>query len=197
LPRPECCQLVSLPHGGCYRRWGGIGAGNGETLEARPRRDHRRYGAQIRNAPIALWDASDRVCSKRLAPLVPVLLPALGRHGRLTVNEATTGVLLPISPATRDRLLADVRLAGHAGTSTTGSFIQTMRLTDIATAWTECLPVVMRAGELVIEARSAALALFPVHLRGVDVDNDGAFMNELMVPRTRTGGDALACRSHE
>jgi hypothetical protein len=29
-----------------------------------------------REALIALWEASDRICSKRLKPLIPVLLPA-------------------------------------------------------------------------------------------------------------------------
>lgn len=198
------------------------------VAEAGPRRVHRRYGAEIRDALIVLWEASDRVCSKRLKPMVPVLLPALERHGQLTIDEATRCLLLAISPATMDRLLADVRLAAcggrrrragfssavrrsvpirtfgdwndpppgfvevdfvaHAGTSTTGSFIQTMVLTDIATGWTECLPVVVRAGALVIEALSAALALFPFPLRGVDFDNDGAFMNAPVVEWCRARG---------
>ena len=37
----------------------------------------RRYGDEVRDALIVLWEASDRVCSKRLQPLIPVLLPAL------------------------------------------------------------------------------------------------------------------------
>ena len=32
----------------------------------------------------------------------------------------------------------------HSGTSAAGAFVQTMVLTDIATGWTECVPVVMR-----------------------------------------------------
>jgi len=37
-----------------------------------------------------------------------------------------------------------------------------MVLTDIATGWTECLPLVARSGALVIEALAGAMALFPV-----------------------------------
>jgi hypothetical protein len=71
----------------------------------------------------------------------------------------------------------EVDFIAHAGTSAAGSFVQTMVLTDIATGWTECVPVVVRNGELVIEALAAARGLFPFPLRGVDFDNDGAFMN--------------------
>ena len=60
---------------------------------------------------------------------------------------------------------------------------ESLVLTDIATGWTECAPVVMRAGALVSEALQAAQGLFPFPLRGVDFDNDGAFMNEPVVAR--------------
>jgi hypothetical protein len=43
------------------------------------------------------------------------------------------------------------------------------------------VPVVVRNGELVIEALAAARELFPFPLRGVDFDNDGAFMNDPVV----------------
>ena len=185
------------------------------------RRARRRYDAAIREALIVVWEASDRICSKRLKPLIPVLLPALERHGRLALSAERRAALLAISPASMDRLLSEVRLiarggrrrragfssavrrtvpirtfgdwndqppgfvevdfVAHAGTSAAGSFVQTMVLTDIATGWTECVPVVVRSGALVIEALAAAMQLFPFPLRGVDFDNDGAFMNEPVV----------------
>ncbi len=49
---------------------------------ARSRCTYRRYDADVREALTVLWEASDRICSKRLKPLVPVLLPALERHGQ-------------------------------------------------------------------------------------------------------------------
>lgn len=76
----------------------------------------------------------------------------------------------------------------HSGTSAAGTFVQTMVLTDIATGWTECLPVVMRAGALALEALQIALDLFPFPLKGVDFDNDGAFMNEPVVDWCRAQG---------
>jgi hypothetical protein len=56
-----------------------------------------------------------------------------------------------------------------------------MVLTDIATGWTQCVPVVVRNGELVIQALAAARELFPLPLRGVDFDNNGGFMNDPVV----------------
>jgi hypothetical protein len=59
-----------------------------------PRRVHRRYGMEIQQALIVLWEASDRLCSKRLKPIIPVLLPALERHGQLTIDETIRALLL-------------------------------------------------------------------------------------------------------
>lgn len=47
----------------------------------------RKYDA-IRDALIALWEASDRICGKRLKVMIASLLPALERHGRLTLSDA-------------------------------------------------------------------------------------------------------------
>lgn len=67
-----------------------------------------RYGSEVRDALIQLWEVSDRVCSKRLQPMIAVLLPALERHRRVTLDEATRAKLLGVSAATIDRLLAGV-----------------------------------------------------------------------------------------
>lgn len=69
-----------------------------------------------------------------------------------------------------------------------GSFIQTLVLTDIATGWTECVPVITRSSALVIEAIRAAMALFPFPLQGIDFDNDSSFMNAEVVPWCRAEG---------
>ena len=52
-----------------------------------PRGRRRRYGATIKDALIALWEASDRVCGKRLKVMIPTLLPALERNGRLKLGR--------------------------------------------------------------------------------------------------------------
>jgi hypothetical protein len=52
-----------------------------------------------------------------------------------------------------------------------GAFVQTMVLTDVATGWTECIPIVVREAEMVVHALGRARELFPFPLRGVDFDN--------------------------
>jgi len=73
----------------------------------------------------------------------------------------------------------------HGGTSVAGSFIQTLTMVDVATGWTECLPLVARDGGLVVEAIKRAQSLFPWLIRGADFDNDSAFMNDIVVPWCR------------
>src|SRR5512134_3282076 len=62
-----------------------LGAKDGRDIAER-RRSKARYDETVREAVIALWEASDRVCGKRLKPLIPVLLPALERHGAVALT---------------------------------------------------------------------------------------------------------------
>src|SRR4030081_2777619 len=79
----------------------------------------------------------------------------------------------------------EVDMVAHGGTSVAGLFIQTLTMVDVATGWTECLPLVTRDGSLVVEAMKHVQSLFPWLLRGVDFDNDSAFMNDTVVPWCR------------
>jgi hypothetical protein len=58
-------------------------------------------------------------------------------------------------------------------------------MVDVATGWTECLPLVSREGSLVVEAIKRAQSLFPWIILGADFDNDSAFMNDIVVPWCR------------
>lgn len=80
----------------------------------------------------------------------------------------------------------EVDFVAHSGTSSSGSFVQTMVLTDIATGWTECIPVRTRDSGNVIVAIKQARSLFPFPLLGVDFDNDSAFMNAFVVSWCRS-----------
>ncbi len=74
-----------------------------------------RYGPVVRDALIALWEASDRLCSKRLKPLIPILLPAFERHGRLDLSSELRDKLLTVSATTMDRLPSEIRVAARGG----------------------------------------------------------------------------------
>jgi hypothetical protein len=83
-----------------------------------PRRRQTRqrpslYDEAVRGALIVLWEASDRVCGKRLKALLPILLPALERYGHLKLEEHLRAKILSMSAATIDRLLRMPKSALH------------------------------------------------------------------------------------
>jgi hypothetical protein len=69
----------------------------------------RVYEEAERNALILLWEASDRVCGKRLKALLPVLVEAMERHGHFNLAPEIRGKLLAMSAATIDRTLGPIR----------------------------------------------------------------------------------------
>ena len=72
-------------------------------------------------------------------------------------------------------------LVAHCGGTMAGSFVHTFVLTDIASGWTEGIPLLVREQGLVAEALDAFRDRLPVALRGLDTDNDSVFMNETLV----------------
>src|SRR5258707_1142219 len=68
-------------------------------------------------------------------------------------------------------------LVAHCGTHADGSYLYTLTLTDIATGWTECLPLLNRGQEAVVAALKRAQHLLPFPLLGIDTDNGGEFIN--------------------
>ena len=69
----------------------------------------RVYDDAVREALVVLWEASDRICGKRLKPLLPLLLSALERHDHLRLDEVVRAKLLASSASTIDRLLVVAR----------------------------------------------------------------------------------------
>ena len=73
-------------------------------------------------------------------------------------------------------------LVAHCGGSMAGSVVHTLVLTDIATGWTECVPLIVRDQALIVEALEQIRKTLPFPLRGFDTDNDGAFINQTIKP---------------
>ena len=179
----------------------------------------RRYGPDVVQLLQTLWEASDHLCGKRLAAVLPTLMTALERHGHWQVDPDLRQKLLQISPATIDRLLAPARsaqggqhrrrrtrvvtgvlrrttvrtfngwkdvepgwfemdLVDHCGGRMEGPFLWTLVLTDVASGWSEFVPLPSRDALLVRSALQELQKLMPLPLRGLDVDNDTVFMNE-------------------
>ncbi len=71
----------------------------------------KTYTPAVQRALVRLWEIAGRICSKRLVPGLADLLDALERHDELTLDAPTRALLLSLSPATADRLLAPTRRA--------------------------------------------------------------------------------------
>jgi hypothetical protein len=74
---------------------------NAADAGATPRRGRVRstiYDDAAKQALIVLWEASDRVCGKRLKPLLRILVPALEQHGHLKLDETIRGKVLAMRP---------------------------------------------------------------------------------------------------
>ena len=71
------------------------------------------YDEAARAALIVMWEASDRVCGKRLKALLPILLPALERNGHLNLHQEIRSKVLSMSASTIDRLLRMPRSASR------------------------------------------------------------------------------------
>jgi hypothetical protein len=181
----------------------------------------RLYGPEVQEALVVAWRAANGICSKRLIPFLPELIPVLERHGHLVATDAVRAQLLALSPATADRLLRPFRqrdgirgtsttkpgallkrqipirtfadwdearpgfleadLVAHCGHSTEGAFLHTLTLTDVATCWVECLPLLHRTQHAVKQALDHAGQLLPFPILGLDTDNGGEFINDLLL----------------
>jgi hypothetical protein len=75
----------------------------------------------------------------------------------------------------------EIDLVAHCGESPSGSFANTLVLTDISSGWTECVALAVKEGALVVDAIRHIQNAMPFPLLGIDSDNGSEFMNELLV----------------
>ena len=179
----------------------------------------RIYDEAVREAVIVVWEATDRICGKRLKAAIPHMVESMERHGHLDLDPGVRDRLLFASAATLDRLLKPIRptagsrrrrrrgrsmgkrvpvrtyndwngpppgfleidLVAHCGGSVSGSFIHSLVATDICTGWTEAVPLLAREQSLVVAGLEAIATQLPFPIRGIDSDNDGAFINETLI----------------
>ena len=83
-----------------------------QPKEKKRRGRHRQYGPVVADALRAAWEATDRLCSKRLHPFLPELVSVLRRHGDRMITAGVEAQLCRMSPSTMDRLLRPWRRLG-------------------------------------------------------------------------------------
>ena len=178
----------------------------------------RKYGTGAQEALKAVWEASDRLCSKRLQPFIPEMVKVLRQHNELRVDASTEAQLCRISPSTIDRVLRPCRQVGgrrgltttrpgnllknsipirtfadwqenkpgfietdlvaHCGESVEGFYLNTLCAVDVASGWTECVPVWGKGQQRVRSAVHRMRQRLPFALLGVNSDNGSEFINQ-------------------
>jgi hypothetical protein len=143
-------------------------------VESLERHGHLQLSEQCRNQLLCMSPATaDRI------------LRPYRKHERRGISTTRSGTLLkkqiPIrtfqdwNEVKPGFLEAD--LVAHCGAQADGSFLFTLALTDVATGWTECLPLLNRGQEAVVAALSRAQQLLPFPILGIDTDNGSEFIN--------------------
>ncbi|WP_176385927.1 hypothetical protein [Paraburkholderia youngii] len=86
----------------------------------------------------------------------------------------------------------EIDFVPHCGGGKVDSeLVHTLVMTDIATGWTECLIMPFRRGAFVLEHIRQVRGALPFPLRGLDSDNDSAFMNETVCDFCKPTGTEL------
>jgi hypothetical protein len=147
-------------------------------VEAMERHGHLSLDAEVRPRLLAMSAAT---MDRRLQRVREA-----GRQGRRRSRIST-----PLRNSIAVRTFGDwndpppgffeMDFVAHCGKSVAGSHIHSLVLTDIASGWTEGAAMVIREQTLVTETVESIRTklLFPI--LGLDVDNDGAFINETVV----------------
>lgn len=159
------------------------------------RHGHLQLAPEVRTGVLAMSAATiDRA-------LRAVKDPAGGKKRRRTPPSAAVRRSVPVrtfsdwqGPAPG---FVEADLVAHSGPTARGSFVQTLVLTDIATGWTKCAPLLVREQRLLIEVLGEVRKLLPIPLLGFDTDNDTVFLNETVQAYCANAGVACTrCRSY-
>jgi hypothetical protein len=119
----------------------------------------------------AIWEASDRLCSKRLHPFLPEMIQVLRQKGELKINADAEAQLIKLSPATIDRLLEPARrIGGRKPISTTrpGSILKSAIPIRTFADWQENQPGFLEI-DTVAHCGESAEGFYLNTLCGVDV----------------------------
>jgi len=144
--------------------------GNQPRTNKKPGRP-RRYGTAVTAALRVAWEATDRLCSKRLHPFLPELVTILRRHGDSTMTVEIEAQLCQVSPSTIDRLLRPYRrLGGRRPFTTTkpGSLLKSSIPIRTFADWKEDQPGFLEI-DLVPHCGDSAEGFYLTTLSTVDV----------------------------
>ncbi len=129
-----------------------------------------RYGDDVVQALIMLWQVGGKICSKRLVPFLPELVASLERHGHMHLPDTVKQDVLSVSCATFDRLIQAERHRHLSGQTTTqpGSFLKQHIKVRTFNDWHETQPGFFEA-DLVAHCGTRAEGVFVNTLTLTDI----------------------------
>jgi len=146
-----------------------------ELVSALERHGHLEVSEEVRAQLLTLSSATaDRL-----------LRPLRQKEGLRGISTTRRGSLLKHQVPVRtfadwmDRQpgFMEADLVAHCGHRAEGAFLHTLVLTDVATGWTECLPLMYRTQEAVVQGLERVRVLLPVAMLGLDTDNGSELLN--------------------
>lgn len=106
------------------------------------------------------------------------------RHSRKKVSQA-----IPIKTFTEWKDTApgflEIDFVVHGGGSMAGEYLHSLVVTDVCSGWVEAVPLLAREQNLVIAGLDRIREQLPIPMRGIDSDNDGAFINDTLASYCR------------
>jgi hypothetical protein len=119
--------------------------------------------------------------------LAPVRSGTSRRKKRKTATRPSQQVPIRTFADWNDPLpgFLEIDFVSHGGSSVQGAFLWSLAATDVCTGWTEAIPLVAREQSLVVEGLGVLRRQFPMPIRGIDSDNDSAFLNDTLIAYCR------------
>jgi hypothetical protein len=162
----EYCRTTGCHRKSAIRRL----AASARATGRRPGRP-RRYGPELLPLLGRVWEASDHLCGKLLAPMVAPLLRALAQHHDVPIAAPVQKALLAASPATLDRLLRPLRRRRARQPRRASPAVSTLRAQVPLRTWSEWtgVPPGSVQGDLVLHCGESTAGFYLATLVTVDV----------------------------
>ena len=139
----------------------------------------RVYDEAVQQVLIVAWEASDRICSKRLKPVRIKAKRRRSKCKKKVSKQVPTKTFSDWNEPAPGYL--EIDFVAHCGGSLSGSFIHSLVATDVCSGWTEAIPLLAREQSLVVAGIQAIGQQFPINILGINSDNDSAFINDTLL----------------
>ena len=156
---------------GCHRKHAIRRLRQGIPECRRERRGRKRiYTGDVVGHLARIWKICGHICGKRLQPFLPEMVAVLERHDELVIDAESKALLLQMSAATIDRLLARYRKQKGRGLSTTkpGTLLKDAVPVRTFADWNDALPGFVEI-DLVAHCADSAHGQYLQTLTAVDI----------------------------